>query len=508
MAVRAGRSAAEFNQAIDGAISKLEGFARDAPDARLAVEQETAVQLLRATDGMFHTDVLAAAGPAPVRGSREYASQIGTYHANLEAAGGKLSAYGTELYTELIGSESWIRVTAVEYALVTGGTPPIADADWRAAARDVGDRLSALYVRQTYIFHSARRRQWTAHADWGTRRGGGDFDLGRVGVRPGYAADRAVAGAGVAGAGEAAFVTDRAVVDRGSAGHSHHASRAGRASPAVTFHTILGRKDYAVGPHARLRRYGKMAEMSSTTDLRGYLRTLDAETPIELFHAQGSRDPELRRALELKAGTQGGDVAEAHRLLDTAAVGGSFEYATKVGSVLDTLQRLLDAGSRADLAPLARRTVDDISRVLEQIDDYSGVVYDELERAVDPYARACVAHPPDVNGLADFAQALGDKGIARIKFTVDKMIADGVDDHRLATAERLREDIAEISGDGDALVAILSAKPPRLDISLKIVRVLRGAGRHAEAIAHAAKALAHDKGPARAPVVDELAGAY
>ncbi|WP_091299841.1 tetratricopeptide repeat protein [Amycolatopsis xylanica] len=267
--------------------------------------------------------------------------------------------------------------------------------------------------------------------------------------------------------------------------------------------------------------------MSSTTDLRGYLRTLDAETLIELLHAQAGRDPELRRALELKAGTQGGDVAEAHRLLDTAAVGGSFEYAAKVGSVLDTLQRLLDAGSRADLAPLARRTVDDISRVLEQIDDYSGVVYDELERAVDLYARACVAHPPDVNGLADwilriefgdrdwpeieladFAQALGDKGIARIKSTVDKMIADGVDDHRLATAERLREDIAEISGDVDALVAILSAKPPRLDISLKIVRVLRGAGRHAEAIAHAAKALAHDKGPSRAPVVDELAGAY
>ncbi|MFD8499369.1 nitrate- and nitrite sensing domain-containing protein [Amycolatopsis sp. NPDC059657] len=149
VAVRAGRSAAEFNQAIDGAITKLEGFARDAPDARLAVEQETAVQLLRATEGMFRTDLLAAAGSVSVRGNREYASQIGTYHANLEAAGGKLSAHGTELYTDLIGSESWSRVTAVEYALVTGGSPPIADADWRAAARDVGDRLSALYVQQS-----------------------------------------------------------------------------------------------------------------------------------------------------------------------------------------------------------------------------------------------------------------------------------------------------------------------------------------------------------------------
>ncbi|WP_370946028.1 histidine kinase [Amycolatopsis sp. cg5] len=149
VAVQAGRSAAEFNQAIDGAITKLEGFARDAPNARLAVEQETAVQLLRATEGMFRTDVLAAAGSVPARESREYAAQIGVYHANLDAAGGKLSAYGTELYTALISSESWSRVTAVEYALVTGGSPPIADADWRAAARDVGEQLSALYTRQS-----------------------------------------------------------------------------------------------------------------------------------------------------------------------------------------------------------------------------------------------------------------------------------------------------------------------------------------------------------------------
>lgn len=148
-AVRAGRPIGGFNQSVDGVIAKLERFARDAPDARLAVEQATAVQLLRAADGMFRTDVLAAAGAGPVRENREYAAQIGTYHANLEAAGGKLSAYGTELYTELISSESWSRVTAVEYALVTGASPPIADADWRTAARDVAAQLAALYVQQS-----------------------------------------------------------------------------------------------------------------------------------------------------------------------------------------------------------------------------------------------------------------------------------------------------------------------------------------------------------------------
>jgi len=268
-----------------------------------------------------------------------------------------------------------------------------------------------------------------------------------------------------------------------------------------------------------------MIEVSLTTDLRSYLRTLDRETLAELVYQQAERDPELRQTLEARASAAPGDLAEAHRLLDAAVVtDGNFEYATKVGSVLDTLQRLLDAGSRADLAPLARRTVDDIIGTLEQVDDSSGVVGDELDRAVELYARACAAHPPNSEELADwildaafggldlelaeFSGALGDKGIERVKSAVDKVLAEGPDDVRHQTAERFQEELAEISGDVDALVAILSAKPPRLDISLKIVRVLRGAGRHTEAIAHAAKAFAHDKGPARAPVVDELAETY
>jgi uncharacterized Zn finger protein len=256
-------------------------------------------------------------------------------------------------------------------------------------------------------------------------------------------------------------------------------------------------------------------------DLRPYLRTLDRETLAELVHQQAERDPELRKSLEARAMAGPGDLAEAHRLLDAVVTGGNFEYATKIGSVLDTLRRLLNAGSRADLAPLARRTVDDIIGMLEQVDDSSGVVRDELDRAIELYARACAAHPPNPAELAnwllelefagfeielaEFRDALGQKGIDLIKSTVDEVLAEGEDDARQRTALRLQEELAEISGDVDALVAILAAKPPRLDISLKIVRVLRGAGRHSEAIAHAAKTLAYDKGPVRAPVVDELA---
>ncbi|MDQ7803928.1 hypothetical protein Q5425_09295 [Amycolatopsis sp. A133] len=241
---------------------------------------------------------------------------------------------------------------------------------------------------------------------------------------------------------------------------------------------------------------------------------MDAETLADLLLAQAERDPELRHSLELRAATQSGDVSEAHRLLDTAVTDGNVEYTAKIGAVLDTLQRMLDAGSRADLAPLARRTVDDISEVLEQSGDHAGDLADRLDRAVELYARACAARPPDPEKLADwilevefdgpgrpvidlaeFATALGEPGLKRIKSTVDDVLAANGPGHRRDVAERLREQLAEVLGDVDELVAILSAKPPRVDVSLKIVRVLRAAGRHSEAIAHAARALTHDKHP-------------
>ncbi|MEV6875625.1 hypothetical protein [Amycolatopsis sp. NPDC051128] len=268
--------------------------------------------------------------------------------------------------------------------------------------------------------------------------------------------------------------------------------------------------------------------MSPPSDLRPYLRTLDAETLVDLLHGHAERDPELRHSLELRAATQSGDVSEAHRLLDTAVTDGNGEYTAKVGAVLDTLRRMLDAGSRADLAPLARRTVDDISAVLEQSGDHAGDLADRLDRAVELYARACAARPPDPEKLADwiievefdgpgrpvidlagFAGPLGEPGLRRIKSTVDDVLAASGPGHRRDVAERLREQLAEVLGDVDGLLAILSAKPPSRDVSLKIVRVLRAAGRHSEAIAHAARALTHDKNghaqtPLKPPEDDEV----
>ncbi|WP_208719928.1 hypothetical protein [Amycolatopsis circi] len=188
------------------------------------------------------------------------------------------------------------------------------------------------------------------------------------------------------------------------------------------------------------------------------------------------------------------------------------EYTAKIGAVLDTVRRLLDSGSRADLAPLARRAVDDIVGMLEQHGDLAADLEERLDQAVALYARACAARPPDAEQLADwvleaafsgravavadFAAALGDAGLARMKSIVDEVLRVKQPE-KVEIAQRLQEEIAEASGDVDGLVAILAAKPPRVDVSLKIVRVLRAAGRHSEAIAYAARVLTPQRAATR-----------
>lgn len=276
------------------------------------------------------------------------------------------------------------------------------------------------------------------------------------------------------------------------------------------------------------------------TDLRAYLRTLDAGTLADLLYEQAERDPGLRTRLRLRAGEPGGDLAEVAILLDGATPrrgpgpepASSGEVA-KIGAVLDTLQRLLDSGTQADVEPLARRAVDRIIKAMENTGG-PGALAVEWRRAVGLYARACAAHPPDPERLADwllgiefggsglpriefadFAEALGRPGLGRLKSTVDSVLAevpaaeaDAMPEAawlRRRTAERLNEQLAEISGDVDALLEILSGQLPRLDVSLKIVRVLRAAGRTTEAIAHAAQSLAQGSGPARVRLVNALA---
>ncbi|MEU3274079.1 hypothetical protein ABZ639_24845 [Saccharomonospora sp. NPDC006951] len=262
--------------------------------------------------------------------------------------------------------------------------------------------------------------------------------------------------------------------------------------------------------------------MTPQSDLRSFLRSLDSARLADLLCEHAERDHELRdRLLAMAEGPAAGDLAEVSDLLDTAV---RTAESVQIASVLDTLQRLLDSGTRADVAPLARRAVDKITAALGDLDDPSGAIADHLDRAVALYARACAAHPPEPAELAnwllstafdrpvwpnislvDFAEALGQKGLTLVKSTVDEVLAErGDDERRRATARRLNEQHAEVTGDVDTVIAMLSEQLPRIDVSLRIVRILRAAGRHAEAIAHAATALGTENGARRGKPIAAL----
>lgn len=261
--------------------------------------------------------------------------------------------------------------------------------------------------------------------------------------------------------------------------------------------------------------------MSSRSDLRTFLKTLDTDTLADLLYTQSERDPRLRRQLLARAGgADAGELAEVSDLLEDPT---ATAESVQLGSVLDTLQRLLDAGTTADVAPLAKRTVD---RILTATDDSDTCgLAEHRDRAVSLYARACAAHPPPAAELADwitrvafaepappdvclaeFADALGADGLDHVRAAVDAVLSEGhaAGGDREETARRLRLELAEITGDVDAVVRLLSEQLPRLDVSLKIVRVLRAAGRHADAIAHAATALGNTAGGGRGAVVEAL----
>lgn len=257
--------------------------------------------------------------------------------------------------------------------------------------------------------------------------------------------------------------------------------------------------------------------MTHGSDLRAFLLSLDVETLVDFLCERADRDEELRRRLL----ALGGDGESSPEPPDESAQDDTVQF----DSVLDTVQRLLDAGTSADVTPLARRTADRLVMAVRESDEPPAGLVDQLERAVSLYARACVAHPPPWHELAewladlafdgpdgvevcltDFAEALGAEGVEWIRSVVDAVLAEGDDGRRGHVARALRLQIAEITSDVDTVVSLLSEELPRLDVSLRIVRVLRAAGRHSEAIAHAARALgdATGRNAAPAPVVEAL----
>ena len=78
----------------------------------------------------------------------------------------------------------------------------------------------------------------------------------------------------------------------------------------------------------------------------------------------------------------------------------SFEVAGVAGEMLDELENHLNSGAAEVVRPALLRALTRLRKIIEQVDDSSGSIGDQCQRAADLYARACRLGEPDPVKLA------------------------------------------------------------------------------------------------------------
>ena len=205
---------------------------------------------------------------------------------------------------------------------------------------------------------------------------------------------------------------------------------------------------------------------------------------------------------------------------------GRREYAARAGEVAGEIDHLIKQGAAEQAVPLARRAVERVASALMYLDDSPGIVGDQLRELTLLYAGACQAAPPDAKRLAawlvktrldgpgwpdirlaEFKDALGERGLAEIARLVEERRAtDDPDSWAVTVGVRdMREQLAAVSGDVDAHVAVLAEDLRGTYRYTEIVKALRAAGRDADAERWAREGLARDGAGHQADVLrDQL----
>jgi hypothetical protein len=222
---------------------------------------------------------------------------------------------------------------------------------------------------------------------------------------------------------------------------------------------------------------------------------------------------------------------------------GHREYSQAARGVAAIAEQILAAGdaqaARA-LVPQLRKAVDRVTRALQYLDDSSGVIGQDLRDLMEAYARACRTAPPSSSAtlaswlvglvfdgpgwpevkLADFAPALGPKGLSRVADLITERCPVRADTpaaepatgghldpdrwHQEWAARYLREQLAELTGNVDHYVAVLAEYLAYADRYRMIAAALQGADRRAEAIGWARRGLAARPGDPHADRLRDL----
>ncbi|MEV0402980.1 DUF6880 family protein [Actinoallomurus sp. NPDC050550] len=266
-----------------------------------------------------------------------------------------------------------------------------------------------------------------------------------------------------------------------------------------------------------------------------WLEALPRERLLALLREQIADDRSLRRRLEVRAAAEQADAdldiaslrSQIRTLLDITPFGryGYVEYADVDGyaAQVEEVAGVLRSLTAADRAPyvvtLAREAIALLCDAYEQIDDSDGAVGEAADKLETAHQEACAASDIDpvetAEWLADhmlgdwsnlpeidlggYWPMLGDAGQARFI----ERVAEAPRGRSGWTAKYLKQEIARVEGNVDALVAALAADPDPFGAThLRIAHELDRAGRAAEALEWAERGL---RDTSRRPHVDPLA---
>jgi uncharacterized Zn finger protein len=170
---------------------------------------------------------------------------------------------------------------------------------------------------------------------------------------------------------------------------------------------------------------------------------------------------------------------------------GRGEYSGRAREVAGAIADMIESGGAADAVPLARRAVERVTAAMLHMDDSPGIIGGDLRMLTALYARACRAAPPDPRQLAAWLDEV-------TRLVAERRTAADPDSWAAIGVKFLRQQLAALSGDVDAHVAVLAENLQGARQYGEIVTVLRDAGRGADAERWARRGLAEDPASYRA----------
>jgi uncharacterized Zn finger protein len=241
-----------------------------------------------------------------------------------------------------------------------------------------------------------------------------------------------------------------------------------------------------------------------------WLQELDADQLRDVIWSL-ARSQDAAAALDAMATAETGDVSMLGPVVDSLRTRGHLDYrrANRHGEdaheVVDQLEALLSPTTADAMLPLIERAIDLLVRTILRSDDSSGIQSGAVGRLLSLHEDAAQLGSPDPLRLArwmaklgfaehgffdvdpvPYAEALGDRGLAAYRRSVDKRLTDDPGDF---AARRAAQRLAVLQGDVEQVVELVGGPLDRPYYFQQLVDALLEIGAEEEALRYAVRGL-------------------